>query len=288
MDSCFRRNDPPLHYVLRRAGKKGWNGEVAIKMGLISEGISNVRVFELPGGVWEDGRVVAGPRVCLVKWQSAWADKIHQLYAGGRFAGATIDCEQRQMVVRTPSCFDGAVRVEVFAVEQGEADIDFGEQLQQVQVENGRVRLRFLRSQRLPAGARFEVYYNKGSGEIDYEKSIGGGQIWESWQDKAGFALARFGEGDFGYEWCAGVGFGRGEFGRGEFGVDADVIEWVSSALEAGIYKFGIKVVDEQGNESAASETGEVTVIPEARPVKKASVLSLDVETNELMIGIES
>lgn len=266
-------------------------------MGLISEGISNVRVFELPAGVWEDGQAVAGQRVCLVRWRSAWTDKIHQVYAGGKFAGATVDCEQRQMVVRTPSCFDRAVRIEVFAVEQDEADIDFSGALQQGAggsgpacwrglAFGGRVRLRLLRSQRLPAGARFEVYYNKGSGEIDYEEPIGGGEIWDDWQDKAGFGLARFGQGDFGYEWAAGIGLGKGEFGRGEFGVDADVIEWVSPALGAGIYRFGVKVVDEQGNESQASETEEITIIPAARPARGVNVSSFEAGTNELVIGV--
>jgi hypothetical protein len=255
-------------------------------MGLISEGISNVRVFELPAGVWEDGQAVAGPRICLVRWKSAWADKIHQVYAGGKFAGTTVDCGQRQIVVRTPSCFDRAVRVEVFAVEQGEADIDFSGELQQGENDSGRVRLKMLRSQRLPVLARFEVYYNKGSGEIDYQTPIGVGEVWENWQDKAGFGIARFGEGDFGYEWAAGVGLGKGEFGRGEFGVDADVIEWVSPALEAGIYKVGVKIVDEQGNESQASETGEITVIPAARPARGLSVSLFEAETNELVINV--
>jgi hypothetical protein len=256
-------------------------------MGLISDGIEKVRVFELPTGVWANGEAVAGPRICLVRWQSAWADKIHQVYVGSRFAGATIDCEQRQILVRTPSCFDRAVRVEVFAVGQGEADIDFGEELQQGEGDSGRVRLRFLRSQRLPAGARFEVYCGKGTGEIDYEKPIGGGEVWENWQDKAGFGLARFGEGDFSYEWAAGVGFGKGEFGSGEFGVDADVIEWVSPALEAGVYRFGVKVLDELGNESEASETGEITVVPAAKPATKVSVLSFETEANEMVIGVQ-
>jgi hypothetical protein len=140
----------------------------------------------------------------------------------------------------------------------------------------------------LPACARFEVYFDGGSGEIDYENPIGGGQIWACLQDKAGFGLARFGEGDFGMEWAGGVGFGRGGFGLGEFGVDADVIEWVSPVLEAGTYRFGVKVFDEMGNESAASETGGVTVIPSARPASKASVVSFKADENELVIGVES
>jgi hypothetical protein len=255
-------------------------------MGLINSGIDSVRVFELPIGVWADGAIAAGPRVCLVRWRSAWVDKVHQVYVNGEYAGTTIDCEQRQMVVATPNCFDRAVRVEIFAVEPEEADIDFSDELAGDSGDRGRVRLSLLRSQRLAAGARFKVYYNGGAGEIDYEQAIGEGLVWVSRQDKAGFGLSRFGEGDFGYEWAGGLGFGRGGFGLGEFGVDADVIEWVSAALEAGVYRFGVKVVDESGNESAASETGEVTVIPAARPASGLSVLSFDKETNELMLGV--
>jgi hypothetical protein len=222
----------------------------------------------------------------LVKWRSVWADKVHQVYVNGRYAGATVDGEQRQMIVQTPDCFDRAVRVEVFAVEPGEADVDFGDMVDGCEGDSGRVRLSLLRSQRLPACARFEVYFNGGSGEIDYENPIGGGRIWACLQDKAGFGLARFGEGDFGREWAGGVGFGRGGFGLGEFGVDADVIEWGSPVLEAGTYRFGVKVFDETGNESAASETGDVTVIPAARPANGLRVLSFDEEINELVFEV--
>jgi hypothetical protein len=257
-------------------------------MGLVSSGINGVRAFELPMGVWADGAIVAGPRVCLVKWHSTWNDKLHQIYVNGKFAGATIDYEQRQIVVQTPSCYERAVRIEVFAVEPSEADIDFGDELEGNEGDSGRVKLSFLRSQRLPAGARFEVYSGEGSGEVDYENPIGTGPVWACWQDKAGYGLSRFGEGDFGYEWAAGVGFGKGNFGLGEFGADADVIEWTSPALKAGVYRFGVKVIDENGNESAASETEEVTVIPSARPATKASVFSFKAETNEIVIEVES
>lgn len=255
-------------------------------MGLIRNGIDGVRVFELPIGVRADGSVVAGPRICLVKWHSAWVDKVHQVYVNGEYAGATVDGEQRQMVVQTPNCFDRAVRIEVFAVEPGEADIDFGDTLAGNDWESGRVRLRLLRSQRLADGARFKIYCNGGTGEIDYEQAIGEGPVWACRQDKAGFGLSRFGEGDFGYEWSGGVGFGRGSFGLGEFGVDADIIEWVSPTLEAGVYRFGVKIVDEKGNESAASETGDVTVIPAARPAGGLSVMSFNEATNELVLGV--
>jgi hypothetical protein len=255
-------------------------------MGLISNGIDKVRVFEIPVGVWADGEIVVEARVCLVSWWSAWTNKLHQVYVNGKFAGVTVDSEQRQMVVQTPNCNERAARIEVFAVEPSEGNIDFSDYLKGSDGDTGRAVLRLLRSQRIPAGARYEVYYDEGSGEVDYENLISSGAIWSCWQDKAGFGLAGFGEGDFGYEWAAGIGFGKGGFGLGEFGADAEVIEWVSPALEAGVYRFGVKVVDELGNGSGASETGEVTVIPAAGPAGRVSVPSFDKETNVLMIGM--
>jgi hypothetical protein len=255
-------------------------------MGLVRSGIDGVRVFELPAGVWADGAIVTGPRVCLVRWHSTWIDKLHQVYVNGKFAGATIDCGQRQIVVQVPSCYERAARIEVFAVKPSDADVNFGDEFGENEGNIGRVKLSFLRSQRLPAGARFEVYSGKGSNGINYGNPVGTGQIWGYRQDKAGFGLSRFGEGDFGYEWAAGVGFGKGSLGLGEFGADADVIEWTSPVLEAGVYKFGVKVIDEKGNESAASETGEVTVIPAAKPASGINVSLFDKERNTLVIGV--
>ena len=130
------------------------------------------------------------------------------------------------------------------------------------------------------------MYFNGGTGEIDYENRIGERPVWTSWQDKAGLGLARFGEGDFGYEWVGGVGFGKASFGSGEFGVDADIIEWVSLALEAGVYRFGVKIVDEAGNESSVRETGNITVIPAAKPADELSVLFFDKDINKLTLGV--
>jgi hypothetical protein len=42
---------------------------------LISSGIDKVRVFELPGGIWADGRSVGAPRIALVRWHSSWSGK---------------------------------------------------------------------------------------------------------------------------------------------------------------------------------------------------------------------
>ena len=84
----------------------------------------------------------------------------------------------------------------------------------------------------------------------------------------------------------AAVGFGKGALGYGQFGLDADTIEWVSEPLSAGVYRFGVKVTDESGNESSGSETGEVTVVPLARPAEEVSVASYDKVTNELVLSV--
>ncbi len=53
----------------------------------------------------------------------------HQVYVNGRFAGATIDAEQRQMIVQIPTSFESAVRIEVFAVPPKELHIDLSAEI---------------------------------------------------------------------------------------------------------------------------------------------------------------
>jgi hypothetical protein len=96
--------------------------------------------------------------------------------------------------------------------------------------------------------------------------------------------MAGFGVSDFGWDCAAAVGFGRGVFGAGEFGIDADTVDWVSAPMSMGEYRFGVKVVDDRGNESAASETGPVVVTPGARPAEGLEVASFDVESKTLVL----
>jgi len=83
------------------------------------------------------------------------------------------------------------------------------------------------------------------------------------------------------------VGVGPGSFPHGQFGLDADTIEWVSPPLQAGVYKFGVKVIDGRGNKSNASETEPITVIPAARPAERVNISSFDKQMNQLMLEIE-
>jgi len=257
-------------------------------MTLISNGIDSVRVFELPCGIWVDGQHVGTPLRALVRWRSAWNDRFYQVYVNGQFAGATLDDQQRQMIVPIPTSLEAAVRIEVFAVNAEQADTDLGNELTRPLADSGRVRMNLLRSQNLPMGATAEVYFDNGTGEIDYDKPLSDSpiRIWPAWQDKAGFAMSKFGVGDFGYESAAAVGFGKGSFGCGQFGLDADAIEWTSPPLLAGVYKFGVKVTNKAGSQSNASETEPITVTPAAKPAEKLSISSFGKQENQLVLDI--
>jgi hypothetical protein len=259
-------------------------------MSLYSDGIDSVRTFDLPAGIRADGQYVKEPRVALVKWRSTWSDKLHQVYVNGRYAGATFDCQQRQLIVHIPTSQDGPARIEVFAVEAEHVDIDFSSELTRSPVDSGRVTITLLRSQNLPAGATAQIYFDNGTGQIDYNNPINDTHIniWPTWQDKAGFGMSRFGLSDFGWESAAAIGFGKGSFGHGQFGLDADTIEWTSPILPIGTYTFGIKITDPSGQQSSASETEPITVTPAARPAEMLSVSSFNNQTNQLVLNIEN
>jgi hypothetical protein len=257
-------------------------------MSLISDGIHSVRAFALPAGIRADGRCVEAPRVAFVQWHSTWTEKLHQVYVNGRYAGTTLDDQQKQMVVPIPTSLESPVRIEVFAVEPEEVDTDFSSELIRPPAGSGRVKLTLLRSQNTPADAAANIYFDNGTGQLDYDHPLTGSpiQIWPAWQDKAGFAMSGFGLGDFGYDSAAAVGFGKGTFGHGQFGLDADTIEWTSPPLPAGAYRFAVKVTDKSGAQSSTSETELITVTPAARPADGLSIFSWDKQANQLVLAV--
>lgn len=259
-------------------------------MSLNSNGIDSVRAFDLPAGIKADGQSIKEPRVALVKWRSTFSDKFHQVYVNGRYAGTTLDSGQRQLIVPVPTSPERLVRIEVFAVQAEYADTDFSNELVRPLVDSGRVTITLLRSQNLPIGASADIYYDNGTGQIDYDNPMTDTpiRIWPAWQDKAGLGMSRFGLGDFGWDSAAVIGFAKGSFGYGQFGLDADTIKWASPPLPSGIYKFAIKVRDASGRQSNCSETEPITVTPVARPAEKLSVSSFDKQTNELVLNIEN
>ena len=257
-------------------------------MSLISTGIESVRAFELPAGIWADGQCIEVPRFALVKWRSAWCDKFHQVYVNGQYSGTTLDSRQRQMVVPIPTFFESPVRLEVFALGAEDAYTDFSSDYIRP-VDSGRVKITMLRSQNLPAGATAEIYFDNGTGQIDYDNPLTDSplRIWPAFQDKAGFAMSGFGLGDFGYDSAASVGFAKGSFGLGQFGLDADTIEWTTPELKNGTYRFAVKLRNSSGRQSSSSETGPITVTPGAKPAEGLSVSSFDNQTNQLLLTIE-
>ncbi len=256
-------------------------------MSLTSTGIESVRAFELPCGIWADGRYVAEPKIALIKWHSNHSDKHHQIYVNGRYAGATVDSRQRQEIVQIPASPESPVRIEVFAVEPKYAHIDFSSDINIPYVPSNRVKIILLREQNLLIGATADIFFDNGTGEIDYGSALNEMplRIWPSWLDKAGFAMAGFGLNDFGYDGAAAVGFAKGSFGNSMFGFDADTIEWISPSLPAGIYKFAVRITDPAGCLSI-SETRQVTVTPLAKPVEHLSIASFNKQTNQLVLKI--
>jgi len=259
-------------------------------MSLYNNGIDSVRVFDLHAGIWPDDQYVKEPRVALVKWQSIWSNKFHQVYVNSRYAGTTLDSGQRQLIVPFPTSPESPVRIEVFAVEVEYADIDFSSELARRAVDSGCVTITLLRSQNLPIGASADIYYDNATGQIDYDNPITDTpiRIWPAWQDKAGLGMSRFGLGDFGWDSAATVGLGKGSFGHGQFGLDADTIEWTSPPMPSGTYKFGVKVRNASGRQSTGSETGPITVTPAARPAEGLSISSFDKQTNQLVLNIDN
>ena len=259
-------------------------------MSLYSNGIDSVRAFDLPAGIRADGQFLKEPRVALVKWRSTWSDKFHQVYINGRYAGATLDCQQRQLIVHIPTSLECPVHIEVYAVEIEHVDIDFSSELILSPADSSRITITLLRSQNLPTGATAQIYFDNCTGQIDYNNPINHTpiNIWPAWQDKAGFGMSRLGLSDFGWDSTAAIGFGKGSFGYGQFGLDADTIEWTSPILPGGTYKFGIKIRDESGRQSTSSETGSITVTPAARPAEGLSVSSFDKQTNQLVLNVKN
>lgn len=256
-------------------------------MPFVRDGIENVRALALPEGVTADGRGVAVSHAALVTWRSRLEGMLYQVYVNGRFAGRTADCRERTLIAATPASFESAVHIEVIAVSPGDADCDFTGELDKPPA-GARVKLTLLRSQSLPLAAGLNAYCDAGSGVIDYTEPVSSSPIpvWACRQDKAGFGMARFGEGDFGFESAAAVGFGKGSFGRDLFGLDADVVEWVSPVLPLGRYRFGVKVVDASGLESATSESSPIAAVPPAKPAAGLSRLEFNEPTNELTLAI--
>jgi hypothetical protein len=248
-------------------------------MTVISEEISRVRAFALPAGVSRDGQASQLAGAAIVKWHSTYNDMLHQVYVNGKFAGATVEPVQRQIVVSIPLSQKTAVRVEVFAVEPRFADIDFSDVIDMGQTQAGRVEIGFPRTDDLPFNSNVDYYFD--AGRLN-ERHI---KIHPESADKGGFGLSCFGLSDLGYDGSAAIGFGKGNFGYGWFGFGADMLCWQSEQLQAGNYKFGVQITDNSGNEAQEMiETEQITVIPPARPAERLNIKSFNKQSGKLVL----
>ncbi len=254
-------------------------------MSWLRDDIEDVQAFVLPDGIGIEDQYATVSRSVLVLWRSNLQDRLYQVYINGRFAGVTGDSQQRRLVVQIPSSFESACHLEIVSVEPKDAHIDFSDEIES---NTARVKLVLLRSQDLPAGATINIYYDHSTGDIDYIEPLNEFPIpvWSDWHDKVGFGLAQFGDGDFGYESASAIGFGQGYFAHGHFGLDAEAFEWISSSLPLGRYRFGVKVTDARGNESLATETDTIAVIPGAKPVARLDVAGFNQTEGQLILGL--
>ena len=251
-------------------------------MAIISEGISRVRAFALPTGVNCDGLANQLAGMAIVKWHSTHGNMLHQIYVNDRFAGVTVEPGQQQLIVPVPLSQRSAVRIEVFAVEPEYADSDFSGELVAGRTQAGRIKIEFARTDNLSLHGSVDYYSD---GDRLNNRSM---EIWPESADRGGFGLSSFGMSDFGFDGSAAIGFGKGSFGSGWFGFDCDMLCWQSEQLEAGNYKFDIKITDGAGNVTQEPiETEMITVIPPARPAKSLKVESFDEQSGKLVLKVE-
>ncbi len=238
----------------------------------LSEGISSVQAFALPMGIGQDGQVNQSSGFAVVKWKSAYADKLCQVYVNGKFAGITANPLQRAMIVPLPFSPARANRIEVFAC-------DVSDSIQERSAANGRVMIGFPKTDNLPVNGMADFYL--GDEKLNKESL----QLRGEYSDNGGFGLSSFGKSDFGYDGSAAIGFGKGSFGFGWFGYDAELFKWQSRQLQTGNYKFKVKITDDKGNESI-TETEIIPVAAAARPAAGLKVQSFDRQSGKVILEI--
>jgi len=254
----------------------------------LRDDIEDVRAFVLPDGIDVQGCGAAVSRFVLLTWRSNLRDRLFQVYLNHCFAGVTFDPRQRRLIIPIPSSLESSVRVEIVSVEPKDIDSDFSDEIESIASNAARVKLLLLRSQDLPVGATANIYYDRGTGDIDYAEPLNESPIplWPCWQDKTGFGLTKFGCGDHGHDAATAVGFARGAFGYGQFGLDAETFRWISPPLSRGRYRFGVVVTDTQGNQSLATETDTIALVPGVRPWVRLSVYRFEADSGQLTLSL--
>jgi len=217
-------------------------------MGYSTTCVDKVKATAFALGRRRDGQMVPLPGVILLNWRSSETQKQFQAYVDGELAGVTIHPHQRTLLVQYAHTHP--VVIEVIAVDPDDRDKDFSEVLSGFSNRDGcHVVLRWPRRGSLPLDTEVQVYWNNGSGAIDYDtEPLLTRKVWDKPTEKWGWGFDAFGVGDFGYSGTGAPGWGRGSFAEGEFGFDAEYFKLRTDALPLGTYLFGVRLSDDMGN----------------------------------------
>jgi hypothetical protein len=254
-------------------------------MKLICENISDVRAVVIPTAVGL-GQTWSEPGRVLVTWSSDWQDKYFQIYAAGILAGVTNALTARSMIIGIVARPGEIVGIEVFAVEPAYADEDLSCELA-ADGRNGTVRISWLKDQQLGLDTLIDIFYDAGTGVIDYSKPLNCRPIrlWRDEYEKAGFGLADMASCDFGFDGAAAPGLGLGSFGLAVHGFDAATDYWQSDQLPAGQYRFAVRFTI-----SGAQNIVELApVVVRSRVLNPCCItaVSLDGATGRLILRLE-
>lgn len=254
-------------------------------MAFSTEQIEAVRAESFPMGRLRSGKVVATSGLVLVRWRSGLSDRLFQVYVNGCLAGVTSEPDQRMLLIHIEP--RNLAAIEVGAVDAEERWSDHSPELTGFSnQDSSRVELRVPRRGELPLNSVVKVYWDFGSGTIDYSEELGERVVWLEEAEKWGWGLDGFGKGDFGYSGTGAVGWGKGSFGDGEFGFDGDVLTYRSQAIDPGKYKFDLRLMDGLGNlDAGGSGVVEVFVDP-IQPSGELEIESYDDSSNSLMLKI--
>jgi hypothetical protein len=249
--------------------------------------IEQVKAMSVPAGQRPKGGVVAQAGVMLVSWRSGETDKLFQVYVNGRLMGASAHRQQRALLVEYDHTHPAVI--EVVWVRAQDRYVDYARQLNGFTEKDGvHAVVSLPRRGTMELGSRAKLFWDAGTGVMDYSQPLMVQEVWPEPEDKWGWGQDGFGRGDFGYSSTAAPGWGRGSFGEGEFGFDADKLVFESEALPRGTYQFAVRLTDAQGN-AAEGEAEIVTVsidpVPEGPGL---AIESYDSGSNELVLNIKS
>ena len=239
-------------------------------MGHSTEGISNVRASAL--ALDTSGGLPVAPRGTIeATWESAQADRWHQVYVNGRLAGVTARPEDRRLAVAAPvgRCGPaGLLLVEVVAVDAEDRWTDFTPELSGFGPEaGGHVRLRWQGGTYLdPALAGFDVFGDGRTGIVDYAAPL----------NEAPVPAKPGGQAPWGY--------GCGGYGRGGYGASAALYEWTTDALDPGTWRLAVAAFDDAGNRATPAAEVQVEVRPPPRPPADLQVAGHDPDEGATLV----